>query len=122
MAVYRLTSKCISHTLLDGSWSCRGFVSATIPSHKKIDKETCEKVIDAAETVKDGVKDIVNEAKRFGKAVTKSATDATGTVTAELVKKGCDQAADNASTEKGKDFFDSAKAAAEAVKDKVDKK
>lgn len=47
---------------------------------QKIDKETCGKIIEAAETVKEGTKDVVDEVKRVGKAISKKAANTTGTV------------------------------------------
>lgn len=46
----------------------------------KIDKETCGKIIEAAETVKDGTKEVVKEVKRVGQAVTDKLVNATGNV------------------------------------------
>ncbi|KAL1536172.1 hypothetical protein AAHA92_28863 [Salvia divinorum] len=62
MALHRLSSKFVINGSLNYAWFCRGFVSATVPSHKaKIDKETCGKIIETAKTVKDGSKDVVKE-------------------------------------------------------------
>ncbi|XP_057783595.1 uncharacterized protein LOC131001270 [Salvia miltiorrhiza] len=126
MALHRLTSKFIingSHTLLNNAWFCRGFVSATAPSHKeKIDKETCEKIIETAETVKDGSKDVVKEVKRVGEAITEKVTNATGNMVADAAKKGFERAAETADTKKSKDLLDTGKVVAEALKEKVEKK
>ncbi|KAL1561646.1 hypothetical protein AAHA92_04323 [Salvia divinorum] len=126
MALHRLTSKFIingSHALLDNAWICRGFVSATVPSHKeKIDKETCEKIIEAAETVKNGSKDVVKEVKRVGEAITEKVTKVTGNMMADAVKKGFEHAADKAESKRGKDILDTGKVVAQTVKERVEKK
>ncbi|CAI9762759.1 unnamed protein product [Fraxinus pennsylvanica] len=126
MANFRALSKCISNekTFLESAWIFRGFVSATSPSHRaaKIDKETCGKVIEAAESVKDGTQEVVQEVKRVGKFVTDKIAHTAGTVIADAAKKGLEKAAETADTKKGKDVWDTAKVATEAFKDKLDNK
>ncbi|KAI3459607.1 hypothetical protein Pfo_016270 [Paulownia fortunei] len=125
MGVLRVTSKCIStrDIFLNSAWICRGFVSATRPSHKaKIDKETCGKIIEAAETVKDGTKEVVQEVKRASQAVTEKVANATGKMVADVAKKGFEKASETAESKRGKDVLDTAKVATEAYKEKVDNK
>ncbi|PIN15534.1 hypothetical protein CDL12_11816 [Handroanthus impetiginosus] len=123
MAVFRVTSKCMStgsETFLSSAWICRGFVSATRPSHKaKIDKDTCGKIIEAAEAVKDGTKEVVQEVKRVSEAVTEKVAKTTGNMVADVAKKGFEKASETAESTKGKDVLDTAKVATEAYKEKV---
>ncbi|KZV34058.1 hypothetical protein F511_02831 [Dorcoceras hygrometricum] len=110
--------------LLLGSVSIpRGFASASRPSLKaKIDKETCGKVIEAAETVKDGTKQVVNEVKRVGQAITEKVAAATGKVVADVTTKKLEKAAENVENGNSKDVLDTAKVAAEVFKDKISNK
>ncbi|EYU32619.1 hypothetical protein ABFS82_14G031800 [Erythranthe guttata] len=125
MAFFRVTSKSIStgKILLNGDqWICRGFVSVTRLSQKaKIDKETCGKIIEAAETVKDGTKEVVQEVKRVGEVVAGRVANTTGNMVADVAKKGFEKASENAESEKSKDVLDTAKAASEAFKEKTEK-
>ncbi|XP_073307672.1 uncharacterized protein [Primulina huaijiensis] len=101
----------------------RGFVSASKPSLKaKIDKETCGKVIEAAETVKDGTKQVVNEVKKVGQAITEKVAAATGKVVADVTTKKLEKSAENAKSGTSKDALDTAKVAAEVFKDKISDK
>ncbi|KAL3812383.1 hypothetical protein ACJIZ3_013651 [Penstemon smallii] len=126
--ILRLSCKGIStgETFLSNNitaWVCRGYVSVTRPSHKaKFDKETCEKVIDAADTVKDGTKKVVQEVKRIGQVVTDKIANTTGNMMADVAKKGFEKAAESAETQKGKDVLDTAKVATEAFKKRVSDK
>ncbi|GFP99337.1 hypothetical protein PHJA_002077800, partial [Phtheirospermum japonicum] len=85
----------------------------------KIDKETCAKVIEAAETVKDGTKEVVTEIKRVTQAVTEKVANVTGNMVADVAKKGFEKASETAESKRGKDVLDTAKAAAEAYKERV---
>ncbi|XP_022852821.1 uncharacterized protein LOC111374387 [Olea europaea var. sylvestris] len=126
MANFRALSKCIPNekTFFKSAWIFRWFVSATRPSHNaaKIDKETCGKVIEAAESVKDGTQEVVQEVKRVGKVVTDKIAKTAGTVIANAANKGLEKAAETADTKKGKDVWDTAKVATEVFKDKLDDK
>ncbi|KAG8372776.1 hypothetical protein BUALT_Bualt12G0102000 [Buddleja alternifolia] len=125
--ISRLSFYCIptGKGLFNSAWICRGFVSATRPSlEAKIDKETCGKVIEAAETVKDGTKQVVEEVKRVGQKV----ANATGNVRAkgncnfmmaDAAKRGFEKASETSDSQRGKDVMDTAKVAAEVFKDKV---
>ncbi|KAG6394863.1 hypothetical protein SASPL_145453 [Salvia splendens] len=118
-----LSSKFVINGSLNYAWFCRGFISATAPSHKaKIDKETCGKIIETAKTVTEGSKDVVKEVKRIGESITGKVTNATGNMVADAAKKGFERAAETAETKKGKDLLDTGKVAAEAVQENVDKK
>ncbi|KAH6778125.1 hypothetical protein C2S51_009437 [Perilla frutescens var. frutescens] len=121
MAVNRVTSKFIvigSKTLFNNAWFCRGFVSATAPYHEaKIDKETCGKIIETAETMIDGAKEV----ERVGEAITEEVIKATGQMVADAANKGLEKASQRADGKKSKDMLDTGKAAAEAVKEKFDK-
>ncbi|KAG8372780.1 hypothetical protein BUALT_Bualt12G0102400 [Buddleja alternifolia] len=114
--ISRLSFYCIptGKGLFNSAWICRGFVSATRPS-LEIDKETCGKVIEAAETVKDGTKQVVEEVKRVGQKV----ANATGNMMADAAKRGFEKASETSDSQRGKDVMDTAKVAAEVFKDKV---
>ncbi|KAK4421697.1 hypothetical protein Salat_2120300 [Sesamum alatum] len=124
MAVFRVTSKCIStaETLLNSAWICRGFVSATRPSQRaKVDKETCVRIIEAADTVKDGTKEVVKEVKRASQAVTDKVANTTGNMVVDMAKKGFEKASETTENKRSQQVLDTAKAAAQAYKDRVDK-
>ncbi|KAL2506480.1 Uncharacterized protein Adt_22101 [Abeliophyllum distichum] len=123
MANFRALSKCIpnEHTFFKSAWIHRGFVSATRPSHKaaKIDKETCGKMVEAAESVKDGTQEVVQEVKRVGKVVTDKIANTAGHVITNAANKGLEKAAETAESKRGQDVWDTAKVATEVFKDKV---
>ncbi|CAA0818664.1 Unknown protein [Striga hermonthica] len=104
-----------------GAWICRGFVSASRPSHRavKIDKETCSKIIESAETVKDGTKEVVGEVKRMTRIVSEKVANVAGNMVADVADKGIEKASENAETKKGKDVLDTAKAVTEAYKERI---
>ncbi|XP_011073765.1 uncharacterized protein LOC105158644 [Sesamum indicum] len=124
MAAFRVTSKCIStgETLLNTAWICRGFVSSTRPSQMgKVDKETCVKIIEAADTVKDGTKEVVKEVKRASHAITERVAKTTENMVVDVAKKSFERASETTENKRSQDLFDTAKAAAQAYKDKVAK-
>ncbi|KAL3634413.1 hypothetical protein CASFOL_021467 [Castilleja foliolosa] len=123
MSIFKVTPKCISITkeawLNSNAWICRGFVSASMPSQQaaKVDKDTCAKIIEAADTVKDGTKEVVSEVKR----VTGKVASVSGKMVADVANKGFEKASETAETKKSKDVLDTAKAATEAFKERVEK-
>ncbi|KAK6145884.1 hypothetical protein DH2020_019753 [Rehmannia glutinosa] len=121
MAIFTVTPKSIftGNILLISKWICRGFVSATTPSQKeKIDKETCGKIIEAAQTVKDGTKEVVQEVKRVTQAVTEKVANVTGNMVADVAQKGFEKASETAESERGKEVLDTAKVATEAYQER----
>ncbi|XP_015060584.1 uncharacterized protein At4g13230-like [Solanum lycopersicum] len=88
----------------------RDFVSATRPS-QKIDKETCQKIIEAAEAVKEGAKEV----KSVGEYVKKTVSDSAGNVISEVAKAALEKATEK--EEKG--AWDKVKDTANDIKNKV---
>ncbi|XP_049363905.1 uncharacterized protein LOC125828631 [Solanum verrucosum] len=88
----------------------RDFVSATRPS-QKIDKETCQKIIEAAEAVKEGAKEV----KSVGEYVKKTVSDSAGNVISEVAKAALDKATEK--EEKG--AWDKVKDTANDIKNQV---
>ncbi|EPS71821.1 hypothetical protein M569_02941 [Genlisea aurea] len=102
---------------------CRGLAAGTKPLLKeRIDKETCGKIIEAAEAVKDGTQEVVSEVKRVGETITERVTTTAGNIAVDVAKKGFEKAAQNAESKNSKDFLDTARAAAEAYTERSDNK
>ncbi|KAL3507404.1 hypothetical protein ACH5RR_032786 [Cinchona calisaya] len=92
-------SKCISSGVMEpgSTWICRGFVSSTRPSQKQfLDKETCEKVKEAAEAITEGIK----ETRQTGQFVKDTITTNAGKVISEMAKKALEKATEAAEDEK----------------------
>ncbi|XP_059287770.1 uncharacterized protein LOC132041041 [Lycium ferocissimum] len=113
LKVVAAMSNCISTRLMvpAGSiWIYRGFVSATRPS-QKIDKETCQKIIEAAEAVKEGAKEV----KSVGEFVKETVSSSAGNVMSEMAKAALEKATEK--EEKG--AWDKVKDTANDIKKKV---
>ncbi|XP_009767115.1 uncharacterized protein LOC107801262 [Nicotiana tabacum] len=113
LKVVSTMSNCISTRLIivpGNVWICRDFVSATRPS-EKIDKETCQKIIEAAEAVKEGAKEV----KSVGEFVKETVSSSAGNVISEMAKKTLEKATEQ--EEKG--AWDKVKDTANDIKKKV---
>ncbi|KAM3337595.1 putative protein isoform X1 [Capsicum galapagoense] len=112
LKVVATMSNCISTRFMmvpiGSLWIYRDFVSATRPSQKKIDKETCQKIIEA---VKEGAKEV----KSVGEFVKETVSSSAGNVISEMAKAALEKATEK--EEKG--AWDKAKDAANDVKKKV---
>ncbi|CAI9117897.1 OLC1v1019386C1 [Oldenlandia corymbosa var. corymbosa] len=92
-------------------WICRAFVTSTRPCEKQyLDKETCEKVKEAAVAVTEGIK----EARQTGQFVKETITTNAGTVVTEMAKKALEKA-----SEDGEDEEKEGKSAWQKVKEVV---
>ncbi|KAK4374186.1 hypothetical protein RND71_004863 [Anisodus tanguticus] len=115
LKVVTTMSNCISTRLMvpAGSvWIYREFVSATRTSQKmKIDKETCQKIIEAAEAVKEGAKEV----KSVGEFVKETVSSSSGNVMSEMAKAALEKATEK--EEKG--AWDKVKHTANDIKKKV---
>ncbi|XP_019181418.1 PREDICTED: neurofilament medium polypeptide isoform X2 [Ipomoea nil] len=92
-----LLSKCISSTTIapQSLGICRGFVSATRPSQKEqaetmIDKETCEKVIEAANAITESAREVRHVVRDVKEAVAIGAESAA----IKVAEKAMEQAAE----------------------------
>ncbi|XP_016549989.2 uncharacterized protein LOC107850010 isoform X2 [Capsicum annuum] len=114
LKVVATMSNCISTRFMmvpiGSIWIYRDFVSATRTS-QKIDKETCQKIIEAAEAVKEGAKEV----KSVGEFVKETVSSSAGNVISEMAKAALEKATEK--EEKG--AWDKAKDAANDVKKKV---
>ncbi|CAH9071943.1 unnamed protein product [Cuscuta europaea] len=82
--------KCISSTAMlpQPSWIYRGFVSSTRPSQKtKVDKETCQRVVEAAGAVKEGAKEVKGVVQEVKEAVASGAGSAVKRVAEKAIEK-----------------------------------
>ncbi|KAI5649991.1 hypothetical protein M9H77_35996 [Catharanthus roseus] len=92
-----VSQKCIfpAMTVHGNIWISRLFVTATGPS-LKMDKETCEKVKEAADAVKEGMK----ETRETGQFIKETMNASAGEVITEMAKKALDVATED-NEEKG---------------------
>ncbi|RAL54493.1 hypothetical protein DM860_001621 [Cuscuta australis] len=112
-----LFKSCIISSSSSSSASiCRGFVSSTRPSQKaKVDKETCQRVVEAAGAVKEGAKEVKGVVSEVKEAVATGA----GSAVKAVAEKAIEKAAEGEKEEEEKGTWEKVKDTSKAIKKEV---